>query len=241
MVVWQGRRPVYGPKRTIGDEADTVLAAGAAEHGDAVARRRWRLRTQSFAMLASLTTLSPPISLGTPARSGWTSWTIRTRSKRPRDFEPMTKLVKGCAAGGSPCRFAARQGDGDLFAVGSHEVEAARLAGGEVVFHRFGVDASGLEIIRRCRTSSATYCAMDGPARVWVQPTGGLVEVTVDDDGPGIRSQPRPCLRPFIAPNRPATIQLAGQALGLPLRSKRSRGSMIARSRSPLRQVAAPD
>jgi len=169
MVVSQGRRPVYGPKRTIGDEADTVPAAGAAEHGDAVARRRWRLRTQSFAMLASLTTLSPPISLGTPARSGWTSWTIRTRSKRPRDLEPMTKLVKGCAAGGSPCQFAARQGDGDLFAVGSHEVEAARLAGGEVVFHRFGVDAFGLEIVRRGRTSSATYCAMDGPARVWVQ------------------------------------------------------------------------
>jgi hypothetical protein len=96
MVVWQGRRPVYGPKRTIGDEADTVPAAGAAEHGNAVARRRWRL-------------LSPPISLGTPARSGWTSWTIRTRSKRPRDLEPMTKLVKGCSWQSMPIRCKARR------------------------------------------------------------------------------------------------------------------------------------
>ena len=198
MVVWQGRRPVYGPKRTIGDEADTVPAAGAAEHGNAVARRRWRL-------------LSPPISLGTPARSGWTSWTIQTRSKRPRDLEPMTKLVKGCAAGGSPCQFAARQRDGDLFAVGSHEVEAARLAGGEVVFHRFGVDASGLEIVRRCRTSSATYCAMDGPARVWVQRTGGLVEATVDDDGSGIRSPTEAGIR-SITPCIPTGLASRKQA-----------------------------
>ena len=202
MVVWQGRRPVYGPKRTIGDEADTVPAAGAAEHGNAVARRRWRL-------------LSPPISLGTPARSGWTSWTIRTRSKRPRDLEPMTKLVKGCAAGGSPCQFAARQRDGDLFAVGSHEVEAARLAGGEVVFHRFGVDASGLEIVRRCRTSSATYCAMDGPARVWVQRTGGLVEVTVDDDGSGIRSPTEAVFTAFYRAQSSRNHSTGGTGLGL--------------------------
>ena len=228
MVVWQGRRPVYGPKRTIGDEADTVPAAGAAEHGNAVARRRWRL-------------LSPPISLGTPARSGWTSWTIRTRSKRPRDLEPMTKLVKGCAAGGSPCQFAARQRDGDLFAVGSHEVEAARLAGGRwcaidsewtlLVWRSFGAVEPHRRHIALWTGRRAFGC--NGQA-VWLRQRS----MTTDRES---ARRPRPCLRPFIAPNRPATIQLAGQALGLPLRSKRSSGSMIARSRAPLRQVAALD
>jgi len=202
MVVWQGRRPVYGPKRTIGDEADTVPAAGAAEHGNAVARRRWRL-------------LSPPISLGTPARSGWTSWTIRTRNKRPRDLEPMTKLVKGCAAGGSPCQFAARQGDGDPVRRWLPRGGSGTAGRREVVCHRFGVDASGLEIVRRCRTSSATYCAMDGPARVWVQRTGGLVEATVDDDGSGIRSPTEAVLTAFYRAQSSRNHSTGGTGLGL--------------------------
>jgi two-component system, OmpR family, osmolarity sensor histidine kinase EnvZ len=84
----------------------------------------------------------------------------------------------------------------DLFAVASHEVEAARLAGGDVVLHRLGSGpffvAGDRPALSRALSNIIGNAVRYGRhARVWVQTQGnmiqdGMIEVVVDDDGPGI-------------------------------------------------------
>jgi signal transduction histidine kinase len=56
---------------------------------------------------------------------------------------------------------------------------------------------------------------MDGPARVWVQRTGGLVEVTVDDDGSGIRSPTEAVFTAFYRAQSSRNHSTGGTGLGL--------------------------
>jgi signal transduction histidine kinase len=79
----------------------------------------------------------------------------------------------------------------DLSAVVAHEVEAARMAGGDVTLHR--LDAGPLLVAGDHSALSRALSNVIGNAlrygkrgRVWVQRTKDTIEVTIDDDGPGI-------------------------------------------------------
>jgi hypothetical protein len=136
--------------------------------------------------------------------------------KAARDLDAMNKLEDALlvAVHANPLK---DKETVDLFAVVSHEVEAARLAGGEVVLHRLGsgpflVSGDRSALSRALSNIIGNALGYRREACVWVQRTGGLVEVIIDDDGPGIpRADDRPCSRPVIVPNRPATVQPAGQ------------------------------
>jgi two-component system, OmpR family, osmolarity sensor histidine kinase EnvZ len=129
----------------------------------------------------------------------------------------------------------------DLFAVVSHEVEAARLAGGEVVLHRLGsgpflVSGDRSALSRALSNIIGNALGYRREACVWVQRTGGLVEVIIDDDGPGIPRADRQAV--FTACHRAESSRDGSTggtaALGLPWRSGSLRGSTAARSRSPM-------
>ena len=79
----------------------------------------------------------------------------------------------------------------DVFAVVSHEVEAARLAGGEVTLHRLGggpflVSGDRSALSRALSNIIGNALRYGKKARVWVQQAHGMIEIVVDDDGPGI-------------------------------------------------------
>ena len=79
----------------------------------------------------------------------------------------------------------------DLLAVVSHEVEAMRLAGGEVVLHRLGsgpflVAGDRAALSRALSNVIGNALRYGEKARVWLQPRQGMIEITVDDDGPGV-------------------------------------------------------
>lgn len=79
----------------------------------------------------------------------------------------------------------------DLLAVVSHEVEAARLAGGDVVLHRLGsgpfLVAGDRPALSRALSNIIGNALRYGrQARAWVQQNSGMIEIVIDDDGPGI-------------------------------------------------------
>lgn len=79
----------------------------------------------------------------------------------------------------------------DVLAVVSHEVEAARLAGGDVTLHRLGggpfsVAGDRSALSRAFANIIGNAVRYGERARVWVQRRGKVIEVAVDDDGPGI-------------------------------------------------------
>jgi signal transduction histidine kinase len=72
-----------------------------------------------------------------------------------------------------------------------HEVEAARLAGGEVTLHRLGggpflVSGDRSALSRALSNVIGNALRYGRQARVWVQRNHGMIEIVVDDDGPGI-------------------------------------------------------
>jgi len=84
----------------------------------------------------------------------------------------------------------------DVFAVVSHEVEAARLAGGEVALHRLGggpflVSGDRSALSRALSNVIGNALRYGKQARVWMQRNRGMVEIVVDDDGPGIPQKDR--------------------------------------------------
>jgi two-component system osmolarity sensor histidine kinase EnvZ len=79
----------------------------------------------------------------------------------------------------------------DLFSVVSHEVEAARLVGGDVILHRLGtgpllVAGDYLGLSRALSNILGNALRYGGKVRVWVQRNGDMIEIVIDDDGPGI-------------------------------------------------------
>jgi signal transduction histidine kinase len=111
--------------------------------------------------------------------------------KAARDLDAMNKLLEDAllvAVHANPLK---DKETVDLFAVVSHEVEAARLAGGEVVLHRLGggpflVTGDRSALSRALSNIIGNALRYGRQARVWVQRTTGSVEIVVDDDGPGI-------------------------------------------------------
>jgi two-component system osmolarity sensor histidine kinase EnvZ len=79
----------------------------------------------------------------------------------------------------------------DLFSVVSHEVEAARLVGGDAILHRLGagpflVAGDYLGLSRALSNIIGNALRYGGRARVWVQRNSDMIEIVIDDDGPGI-------------------------------------------------------
>jgi two-component system, OmpR family, osmolarity sensor histidine kinase EnvZ len=79
----------------------------------------------------------------------------------------------------------------DLFSVVSHEVEAARLVGGDAILHRLGagpflVAGDYLGLSRALSNIIGNALRYGGRARVWVQRNRDIIEIVIDDDGPGI-------------------------------------------------------
>jgi signal transduction histidine kinase len=111
--------------------------------------------------------------------------------KASHDLDAMTRLLEDAllvAVHANPLK---SRETVDVFAVVSHEVEAARLAGGEVTLHRLGggpfLVAGDRSALSRALSNIIGNALRYGRhARVWLQRNHGLIEIVVDDDGPGI-------------------------------------------------------
>jgi two-component system, OmpR family, osmolarity sensor histidine kinase EnvZ len=111
--------------------------------------------------------------------------------KAAHDLDAMNKLLEDAlllAVHANPLK--AREMV-DVLAIASHEAEAARLAGGDVTLHRLGsgpfaVAGDPPALSRALANIIGNALRYGGRARMWVQRRGGMIEITVDDDGPGI-------------------------------------------------------
>ncbi|MGA7807021.1 sensor histidine kinase [Bradyrhizobium sp.] len=109
----------------------------------------------------------------------------------------------------------------DLMAVVSHEVEAARLAGNEVVLHSLGrgpflVAGDRAALSRALSNIIGNALRYGHRAQAWVQHRQGMVEVTVDDDGPGIPPADRQTVfRAFHRGEQSRNRATGGTGLGL--------------------------
>ena len=111
--------------------------------------------------------------------------------KAAHDLDAMNKLLEDAllvAVHANPLK---SRETVDVQAVVSHEVEAARLAGGEVTLHRLGggpflVSGDRSALSRALSNIIGNALRYGTQARVWLQRSGGMIEVVVDDDGPGI-------------------------------------------------------
>ena len=146
--------------------------------------------------------------------------------KAARDLDAMNKLLEDAlllAVHANPLKGKEMV---DLFAVVSHEVEAARLAGGEIALHRLGggpfLVAGDRSALSRALSNIIGNALRYGrQARVWVQRNNGTVEIVVDDDGPGIPPAERQAVftafhraefvsQPFNWRHRPRACHCAG-------------------------------
>jgi two-component system, OmpR family, osmolarity sensor histidine kinase EnvZ len=111
--------------------------------------------------------------------------------KAAHDLDAMNKLLEDAlllAVHANPLK--ARESV-DVLAVVSHEVEAVRLAGGDVTLHRLGngpfaVAGDRPALSRAFANIIGNALRYGERARMWVQRRGAMIEITVDDDGPGI-------------------------------------------------------
>jgi signal transduction histidine kinase len=116
--------------------------------------------------------------------------------KASRDLDAMTRLLEDAllvAVHANPLK---SREPVDVLAVVSHEVEAAQLSGGEVTLHRLGggpfVVAGDRSALSRALSNIIGNALRYGKqARVWVQRSGGIIEIVVDDDGPGVPTADR--------------------------------------------------
>lgn len=116
--------------------------------------------------------------------------------KASHDLDAMNKLLEDAllvAVHANPLK---SRETVDVFAVVSHEVEAARLSGGEVALHRLGggpflVSGDRSALSRALSNIIGNALRYGKQARVWVQRNRGMIEIVVDDDGPGIPPKDR--------------------------------------------------
>jgi two-component system osmolarity sensor histidine kinase EnvZ len=141
--------------------------------------------------------------------------------KAERDLDAMDKLVEDAllvAVHANPLK---SRETVDLLAIVSHEVEAARLAGGEVAFNR---EDSGPLLVSGDRSALSRALAniignalrYGRQARVLVRRNKGTAEIIIDDDGPGIPPSEREAV--FKAFHRSETSRnrsTGGTGLGL--------------------------
>jgi signal transduction histidine kinase len=111
--------------------------------------------------------------------------------KAAQDLDSMNKLLEDAllvAVHANPLK--SREAV-DVLAVVSHEVEAARLAGGEVTLHRlsngpFMISGDRSALSRALSNIIGNALRYGRQARVWLQRNHGMIEIDIDDDGPGI-------------------------------------------------------
>jgi two-component system, OmpR family, osmolarity sensor histidine kinase EnvZ len=111
--------------------------------------------------------------------------------KASHDLDAMTRLLEDAllvAVHANPLK---SRETVDVFAVVSHEVEAAQLAGGAVTLHRLGsgpflVSGDRSALSRALSNVIGNALRYGCQARVWVQRNHGMIGIVVDDDGPGI-------------------------------------------------------
>jgi signal transduction histidine kinase len=112
-------------------------------------------------------------------------------SKAAQDLNSMNKLLEDAllvAVHANPLK---SREPVDVLAVVSHEVEAARLAGGEVTLHRlsagpFLISGDRSALSRALSNIIGNALRYGQKARVWLQRNHGMIEIDIDDDGPGI-------------------------------------------------------
>jgi two-component system, OmpR family, osmolarity sensor histidine kinase EnvZ len=109
----------------------------------------------------------------------------------------------------------------DVFAVVSHEVDAARLAGGVITLHRLGsgpllVAGDRAALSRALGNIIGNALRYGRQAQVWVQRKNGTIEIVVDDDGPGILpAERRAVFTAFHRPESSRSRTTGGTGLGL--------------------------
>lgn len=109
----------------------------------------------------------------------------------------------------------------DVLAVVSHEVEAARLSGSELTLHRVGngpflVSGDRSALSRALSNIIGNALRYGKQARVWVQRNHGMIEIDVDDDGPGIpRAERRAVFTAFHRAETSRNRSTGGTGLGL--------------------------
>jgi len=109
----------------------------------------------------------------------------------------------------------------DLFAIVSHEVEAARLAGGEVTLNRDGHDqvlvSGDRSALSRAFSNIISNALRYGKrARLSLRQDRGLATVIVDDDGPGIPPHERQAVfKAFHRAEASRSRSTGGTGLGL--------------------------
>ncbi|MBV9565766.1 MAG: hypothetical protein JOY90_35730 [Bradyrhizobium sp.] len=130
----------------------------------------------------------------------------------------------------------------DLLAVVTHEVEAVRLAGGEVALHRLGtgpflVAGDRAALSRALLNIIGNALRYGRKARVWLQRSQDMIEVAVDDDGPGIPPADRwVVFRAFHRGEASRNRTTGGTGLGLAIAHgivERQHGGFIAISDAP--------
>jgi two-component system, OmpR family, osmolarity sensor histidine kinase EnvZ len=111
--------------------------------------------------------------------------------KAGRDLDAMDRLVEDALLVAVHANPLSAREPVDLFTVASHEVEAAKLTGGDVTLKREGNgpfvvsgDRSGLS--RALSNIIGNALRYGKKARVSVRQYKAMVEIAVDDDGPGI-------------------------------------------------------
>jgi two-component system, OmpR family, osmolarity sensor histidine kinase EnvZ len=141
--------------------------------------------------------------------------------KAERDLDAMDRLVEDAllvAVHANPLK---SRETVDLFAVVSHEVEAAQLAGGEIALEREGsgpllVSGDRSALSRALANIIGNALRYGRQARVLVRQNKGTAEVIIDDDGPGIPPSEREAV--FKAFHRSETSRnrsTGGTGLGL--------------------------
>lgn len=111
--------------------------------------------------------------------------------KAARDLDSMNKLLEDALLVAVHANPLNSEETVDLFSVVFHEVEAARLVGGDVILHRLGVGpflvaGDRLGLSRALSNIIGNALRYGRKACVWVQRNGDIIEIVIDDDGPGI-------------------------------------------------------
>ena len=166
--------------------------------------------------------------------------------KAARDLNAMDKLVEDALLVAVHANPLSSTETVDLFAVVADEVEAARMTGGRITLKRenagpFVVAGDRAALSRALSNIIANALRYGRVAHLCVKRTGAMVDVIVDDEGPGIpQSERRAVFRHFIVRSPRATVRPAGPAWDSRSRSVLLNGSIMVRSKSPTRPEAAP-
>jgi signal transduction histidine kinase len=111
--------------------------------------------------------------------------------KAAHDLDAMNKLLEDALLVAVHAHPLASREAVDVLAVVSHEVEGARLAGGDIALHRLGdgpflISGDRAALSRAFANVIGNALRYGRQARVWLQRKNGTIEIVVDDDGPGI-------------------------------------------------------